>query len=152
MKHLHKFQLFTNLKKCAFAVQQVDFLGFVISAERIIMNPNWVNTIADWPTPKIYQKIQVFLDFVNFYQHFVKDYSRIIKSLTKLFKESVDEKKQKSLQWNEIKMQIFEKLHISFISAPMLIHFNSELCLRIETNASDYVLTDILSQFIPEEM
>ena len=34
----------------------------------------------------------------------------------------------------------------------MLIHFNSELHLRIETDASEYALTNILSQFVPEGM
>ena len=57
LKHLHKFQLFANLKKCAFAVQQIDFLRFVISAKRIAMDPNQISIIADWPTPKTYQKV-----------------------------------------------------------------------------------------------
>ena len=47
LKHLYKFQLFANLKKCAFAVQQVNFLEFVISVEEVVMNPSQVSTIAD---------------------------------------------------------------------------------------------------------
>ena len=97
LKCLCKFQLFTNLKKCAFAVQQIDFLEFVISAERVTMDSSWVSTIADWPTPKTYQEVQIFLDFVNFYQYFVKDYSRITEPLTELFKKSVNRKKQELL-------------------------------------------------------
>ena len=54
LKHLHKFQLFANLKKCAFAVQQVNFLSFVISIKGVAMDPNQVSIIADWPTPKTY--------------------------------------------------------------------------------------------------
>ena len=38
LKCLHKFQLFANLKKCAFAVQQVNFLKFVISAEEVVID------------------------------------------------------------------------------------------------------------------
>ena len=47
LKHLHKFQLFANLKKCAFAVQQVDFLNFVISIKGIMMDSSQVSIIAD---------------------------------------------------------------------------------------------------------
>ena len=57
LKHLCKFQLFANLKKCAFAVQQIDFLEFVISAEEVVMDSNQVSTIADWPTLKTYWKV-----------------------------------------------------------------------------------------------
>ena len=34
----------------------------------------------------------------------------------------------------------------------MLIHFNPEFHLKIEINASEYALTDILSQLISERM
>ena len=93
LKYLHKFQFFANLKKCAFAVQQINFLKFVISAKGITMNLSQVSIIADWLTSKTYQEVQVFLSFANFYQHFVKDYSKITELLTKLFKKSVNEKK-----------------------------------------------------------
>ena len=93
LKYLHKFQFFVNLKKCAFAVQQIDFLEFVISVKGITMNSSWVSTIADWLTPKTYWKIQVFLDFANFYWCFVKNYFKITEPLTEFLKESIDRKK-----------------------------------------------------------
>ena len=34
----------------------------------------------------------------------------------------------------------------------MLVHFNFELCLRIETDTSEYVLINILLQFVSEGM
>ena len=62
------------------------------------MDPSQVSTIADWPTLKTYQEVQVFLNFINFYQYFVKDYSKITKPLTELLKKSVNRKKQEPLQ------------------------------------------------------
>ena len=79
-------------------MQQVNFLSFVISVKGVTMDPSQVSTIADWPTPKIYQKVQIFLNFMNFYQHFIKNYSKIAESLTKLLKKSVNRKKQELLQ------------------------------------------------------
>ena len=93
LKCLHKFQLFANLKKCAFAVHQVDFLSFVISVKGVTMDPSWVSTIADWPTLKTYWEVQIFLGFANFYWHFVKDYFRIARPLTDFLKKSVNRKK-----------------------------------------------------------
>ena len=87
---------------------------------------------------------------MNFYWCFVKDYSKIARSLTELLKGSVDRKKQKSLQWGEVKVQVFKRLHTSFISAPMLIHFNPEFHLRIKTDALGYALAGILSQLVSE--
>ena len=44
----------------------------------------------------------------------------------------------------------FEKLKIIFTIASILRHFNSELLIRIETNTSNYVIDDILSQLHDE--
>ena len=57
LKCLCKFQFFANLKKCAFTVQQIDFLKFIISVKEVVMNSNWVSIIADWLTFKTYWKI-----------------------------------------------------------------------------------------------
>ena len=45
---------------------------------------------------------------------------------------------------SEIK-KAFEKLKIIFTIVSILRYFNSELLIRIETNASNYVIDDILS-------
>ena len=104
LKCLYKFQLFANLKKCAFAVQQINFLEFIISAKEVTMNSNQISIIADWLTFNTYQEVQIFLNFVNFYWHFVKNYSKIAEFLTELLKGSVNKKKQRSLQWDEIEV------------------------------------------------
>ena len=38
------------------------------------------------------------------------------------------------------------------MSALMLIHFNPELCLKIETDTSEYALAGILSQLVLERI
>ena len=46
---------------------------------------------------------------------------------------------------SEIK-KAFEKLKIVFTIVSILRHFNSELSIRIETNASNYIIDNILNQ------
>jgi len=44
--------LFVKLEKCEFHMQKVSFLGFIISAEGISMDPERISTIAEWPVPE----------------------------------------------------------------------------------------------------
>ena len=44
----------------------------------------------------------------------------------------------------------FEELKMAFTTAPVLRHFNPELSIRIETDASGYAIDDILSQLHDE--
>ncbi len=67
LKRLRKFKLYASLKKCKFFIIKVNFLKFVIFTESVLMNSSKVNIIKTWFRLKMYQEIQVFLKFVNFY-------------------------------------------------------------------------------------
>ena len=93
LERLWKFQLYISLKKYEFSTQKMKFLEFIISITSVVMNLCRVKTIWDWSTSKIFCEVQVFLDFINFYRHFIKHYSCIAESLTGLIKSSKNGKK-----------------------------------------------------------
>lgn len=41
-----------NLKKCSFMKEEIVYLGFIISADGLKMDPKKVRVILDWPTPE----------------------------------------------------------------------------------------------------
>jgi len=104
LKRLRKFKLYASLKKCEFFITKVNFLEFVIFIEDISMNSSRINIIKTWFRSKMYQKIQVFLKFINFYRRFIHHYSQIAKSLTELLRDSVKDVKMNSFIWlNKVK-------------------------------------------------
>lgn len=48
---LKEHTLFEKLSKCAFAVTQLEYLGHVISAQGVSVEPAKIHAIADWQTP-----------------------------------------------------------------------------------------------------
>ena len=42
------------------------------------MDPEKVKAITEWPEPKNLKEVQAFLGFVNFYQRFKQDYSKVV--------------------------------------------------------------------------
>jgi hypothetical protein len=86
MERLQQFQLYINLSKCAFSMDMVDFLGFIITPDGIKMEDNHVKTIIEWPKPMCPRDILSFLGFANFYRCFIKGYSQIVTLLTNLTK------------------------------------------------------------------
>ena len=48
---LRKKQLYTKLKKCGFWLEQVKFLGHVITKEGILVDPISIEAIKNWPRP-----------------------------------------------------------------------------------------------------
>ena len=57
---LREQRLFANLKKCHFFLYNLVFLGYVVSSERIKMDPRKVQLIESWLVPKSIHTIKSF--------------------------------------------------------------------------------------------
>ncbi len=151
LEKLRKFKLYISLKKCEFFITKVNFLKFVIFTENISMNLSKVDIIKTWLRSKMYQEIQVFLKFINFYQHFIHHYSQIAEFLTKLLKDSVKDVKINSFIWSSEVKQAFNQLYDIFMKMFILRHFDSKWHICIEINMFNYAVTSILSQSNDED-
>ena len=127
LEWLHKFKLYINLKKCAFFINNVEFLKFMMSINSVMMNLQRVEIIENWSILKNFHEVQIFLEFANFYWQFIEAYSQIASSLISLLKESKNEKKTESFQWSNNAEKTFSKLKEVFTTVSVLVHFNSEL-------------------------
>ena len=82
----------------------------------------------------------LFNRFCNFYQQFVRQYSRIIKLLIALtLKDTIFEQTPKC-------QEAFDKLKTAIVNALILQHFDRTRTYYVEYNASDYVTAGVLSQ------
>ena len=62
-------------EKCEWHKSQVNFLGYIISAEGVEMDQEKIKTVQEWDAPKTVKDIQSFLGFANFYLRFIEGYS-----------------------------------------------------------------------------
>ena len=49
---LAEHKLFLCLEKCEFYQRQIEYLGLVISENKVAMDPVKVTRVCDWPTPE----------------------------------------------------------------------------------------------------
>jgi len=104
------------------------------------MDPEKVNAVLNWETPKSVKDIQCFLGFANFYRRFIYRYSHLCQPLFNLLRKDMP------FVWDAACEQVFDSLKKAFISAPILHHVDPELETLIKIDASDYVTSGILSQ------
>ena len=65
---LRKHKLFMKAEKCAFHVTDtVEYLGYILTPDGLMMDPAKVKTITLWPGPCKVRDLQSFLGFANFY-------------------------------------------------------------------------------------
>ena len=81
--------LHLDINKCQFKTQEVIYLDLIINTTGICMNLSKVDTILTWEFPQNVKDVQGFLRFTNFYQRFIKNFSRLVKSLVNLTQKDV---------------------------------------------------------------
>ncbi|KAF4339821.1 pol poly [Fusarium beomiforme] len=104
------------------------------------MQKEKISAVAEWKKPNSVKEVQAFLGFVNYYRRFIKDFSKIARPLTELTK------KDKPFAWNEEAQEAFERLRQAVISEPVLIMFDPDKKLELETDASDFAIGGQLGQ------
>lgn len=140
LQKLKSAALFLEPSKCQFHVQETTYLGLIISPKGISMDPKKVSSVQSWETPRTVKEIQAFIGFANFYRRFIKDFSKICAPMTALTR------KDTKFEWAPECETAFHFLKNAFCSAPILMHFDPNKQIIVETDASDYVSAAILSQ------
>jgi hypothetical protein len=74
---LRQHHLFVKRSKCSFGVDSVGYLGHIISAAGVAMDPAKVQAISAWPRPRSARAVRGFLGLVGYYRKFVHNYGTI---------------------------------------------------------------------------
>ena len=81
---LRENQLYAKLEKCDFWLQEIQFLGHMVSKEGISVDPAKVEVVMRWERPKSVFEIRSFLGLAGYYRRFIENFSRITCSMTRL--------------------------------------------------------------------
>uniref|UniRef100_A0A8R7Q2M0 Reverse transcriptase domain-containing protein n=1 Tax=Triticum urartu TaxID=4572 RepID=A0A8R7Q2M0_TRIUA len=126
---LKEHQLYAKLSKCVFAVTQVDYLGHVINAEGVSIDPSKVATVAKWPTPTTPKQLRGFLGLCGYYRRFVRNFGTIARPLHDLLKKD-------NFSWTDKQTSVFQQLKQAMTNAPVLALPNFTEPFVLEKDAS----------------
>ncbi|XP_073120481.1 uncharacterized protein [Henckelia pumila] len=137
---LNEKQLFAKFSKCEFWLEQIEFLGHIVLAKGIEVDPAKIEAIKNWVTPKNATEIRSFLGLAGYYRRFIQDFSKIALPLMLLTRKSV------KFEWSDQCEKSFLELKEKLMTAPVLAIPKGIGRFVIYTNASKYGLGAVLMQ------
>ena len=132
--------LYLKPEKCAFAQEEIDYLGVIIGKGKLRMDPKKLKGVADWPQPKTVTEVRQFLGFTGYYRYFVEKYSEIARPLLDLTKKTTP------WHWDEPQFNAFERLKTLMCTSLVLAQPNFNKQFFLQADASAYGVGAVLSQ------
>ncbi len=102
LNRLREADLQIDIDKCKFHVQKIIFLELLMSIERLKMNSQKIQAVIDWSTLNNLTQMQFFIDFCNFYQRFIKNFSKIVCSMIQLTQKKIIVKDQSRMSHRDV--------------------------------------------------
>jgi hypothetical protein len=90
---LREHQLYAKLSKCLFYQEHIHYLGNIISKDGIAVDPENIEAIREWSTPKNMMEVRSFMGLAGYYRRFIVGFLRIAHPITSL------QQKEKKFQW-----------------------------------------------------
>jgi hypothetical protein len=133
-------KLYAKLKKCEFWLNQVVFLGHVVSKDGITVDPSKIEAMVSWDRPTNVSEVRSFLGLAGYYRRFVEGFSRIAAPLTHLTQKNA------KFEWKEECEKSFQELKQRLVTAPVLTIPSSSGGFVIYSDASHKGLGCVLMQ------
>ncbi|KAA3480520.1 reverse transcriptase [Gossypium australe] len=140
LQTLREKQLYTKFSKCEFWLHEVSFLGHIVSASGIRVDPSKISAILNWKPPRNVSEVCSFLGLAGYYRRFVKCFSTIATPMTRLLQKDI------RFEWSDKCQKSFDQLKTPLIEAPVLVQPESGKEFVIYSDASLNGLGCVLMQ------
>ena len=89
-------------------------MGHIISKEGISVDPEKIEAIMNWPTPRNVTDVRYFMGLAGYYRRFIEGFSKVAHAITSL------QKKGMKFEWTARCEESLQQLKNLLTSAPVL--------------------------------
>ena len=101
---LRNHRLYAKFSNCEFWHTEVRFLGHVVLASGVSVDPEKVEVVMSWERPKLVFEISSFLGLARYYKRFIEEFSRLVAPMKKLTQKEI------KFEWNDLCEREFYEL------------------------------------------
>ena len=138
---LEKESLFCKLFKCYFEQCSITYLGIIVEAGMIRIDPTKINSLLAWPQMlKSVKQVWSMLGVFEYHHAFIPGYTNMVQPLNNLLKTDAP------FIWGKEQEEAMDQLAYAVFINPVLRRPNYKKPFFLEVDASQYATGAVLSQ------
>ncbi|WVZ71149.1 hypothetical protein U9M48_019769, partial [Paspalum notatum var. saurae] len=114
LQRLREHKLYAKFSKCEFWIDEMHFLGHIVSKGGIEVDPSKISTVTNWKVLEIPKELRGYLGLAGYYRRFIENFLRIAKSMTSLLEKDAE------FKWTNAQQAAFDELKKRLTTAPVL--------------------------------
>ncbi len=141
-ERLRRHKLYVKRSKCEFNRAELPFLGHVVGAEGVKVDPSKAAAVREFPRPATITQLRSFMGLANYFRKFVKGFSHMAAPLT----SAMSGAKNASVEWTTERATAFDAIRAALASPPTLAMADPSKPYVVTTDASDVGIGAVLEQ------
>lgn len=141
---LDQYGLKCKREKCRFAEEKIEYVGHIIDSKGFFPSEKRLDAIKLMPRPQNLKELEAFIGKLNYYNKFMPNFSSKAGPLNELRRQGVE------FKWTNRQQTAFQELKDTIINAVQLVHYQSDIPLRLATDASKYGIGAVISHVYPD--
>ncbi len=137
---LEKNKFYAKLSKCDLNRSELLYLGHIVGANGIKVDPAKIAAVAEWPVPKDLTQLRSFLGLTNYFRKFIQGYASRCRPLTSLMRKGMP------YAWSPECQAAFEGLKQDLTTAPVLSAPDFSKAFEVVTDSSQWSIGGVLLQ------
>lgn len=125
--------------KCRFFQNSVKYLGHIVDRNGLSKTTERVQAIIEAPQPQEASEVRAFAGLINYYGRYIKNLAHIMNPMYKLLRKGTQ------FKWTMDCERAFKQIKEEVARKVTLSHFNSNLPIILETDASERGIGGVLS-------
>jgi hypothetical protein len=140
LAQLDAFNVLVKPSKCMFGLQELQFLGHVITSDSRKLSPDRVQKVLDLPLPTSVKQLRTFLGLANAFQDYIPNFAMMQKRLSQLCKVN------SPFKWSDECTRYVEETKAAVAKAPANVNVTYKDPLVLLVDASDNGVGGVLIQ------
>lgn len=137
---LKREKLYVKFSKCEFGKTSLNYFGHIVGGGELKIDPSKVAVVVNWPKHRSATEVRSFLGATQYWRKFISNFSLIATLLHALVGLN------KVFQWGRKHQKYFDTLKERISTTPVLAPPDLQRPLKIQTDASDYAMGEVLTQ------